>query len=101
MPAKRKSKKSVGKANKINKPLANIKQGPKLELGWAVAALVLNIIIPGVGSIVGNRTREGIWQLVLFLCGIILSIILIGVPIVVAAWVWSLITGILILRDSM
>ncbi len=88
--AKKRSKKSNPKSKK-NSPNQTI----------AIIALILNIlIIPGLGSLIGGKTREGIWQLVLSIIGGLLSIILIGIPIVIAAWIWGLVTGIKLIQES-
>jgi TM2 domain-containing membrane protein YozV len=68
--------------------------------GVAVAALVLNLMFPGVGSLVAGRTQLGVAQLVMFGIGLPLSFILIGFPLVVASWVWSLMTGIRLIDES-
>jgi len=68
--------------------------------GTAVAAMVLNVVLPGVGSLVAGRVAIGITQLVLWIVGVPLSLVLIGVPMVLAAWIWSLVTGIQILDES-
>jgi hypothetical protein len=73
--------------------------GPPLE-STAVAAMVLNVIIPGSGSLVAGRVSIGIVQLMLWIIGVPLSFILVGVPMALAAWVWSLVTGIQILEES-
>lgn len=73
----------------------------KTSKGLAIAALLLNVLLlPGLGSIVGGKTTEGIIQLVLTLVGIPLSIFLVGIPLIIVAWVWALITGIQILQES-
>ena len=69
--------------------------------GTAIAALLLNILlIPGVGSLIGQRKKEGIWQLVLFLVGIPMTLILVGVFMIMAAWIWGLVTGIQIMQTA-
>jgi TM2 domain-containing membrane protein YozV len=60
----------------------------------ATAGLMLNLVLPGVGSIVAGRTVEGILQLVLFMISLPLCFILIGIPLCVATWAWALATGI-------
>lgn len=80
----------------------------------AIVALLLNIlIIPGLGSIVGGKTKAGIIQLCLLLgggvfvfVGIPLSLILIGLPLmavggimVLASWIWGIVTGIQLIRE--
>lgn len=75
----------------------------------AIVGLLLNVLVlAGLGSIVGGRTQEGIWQLVLYLggaimlfVGILLTLVLVGILIIplaalamLAGWVWGVVTGI-------
>ncbi len=79
--------------------MANAKKKP--GQGIAIAALLLNILIlPGLGSIIGGRTKEGVIQLVLFLVGIPLSIILVGIPLMIAMWIWGIVTGVQLVKES-
>ena len=73
--------------------------GPPSE-GTAVTALVLNIVLPGVGSLVAGRTSQGVTQLVLWVVSFPLMFVLIGFPMLLAIWVWSLVSGIQILEES-
>ncbi len=69
--------------------------------GIAIAALLLNILVlPGLGSIIGGRTKVGIWQLVLFVVGIPLAFVIIGIPLMIAMWIWALVTGIEIIQSA-
>jgi TM2 domain-containing membrane protein YozV len=68
--------------------------------GTAVTALVLNIIIPGVGSLVAGRTSQGVAQLVLWVVSFPLMFALVGFPMLLAVWIWSLVSGIQILEES-
>jgi TM2 domain-containing membrane protein YozV len=68
--------------------------------GSAVAAMVLNVIIPGSGSLVAGRVSTGVAQMLLWVIGFPLCFVLVGFPMVMAAWVWSLVTGIHILEES-
>jgi TM2 domain-containing membrane protein YozV len=68
--------------------------------GTAVAAMVLNVIIPGTGSLIAGRVAIGVVQLVLWIIGVPLSFVVIGLPMALAAWIWSLVTGIQILEES-
>ncbi|MGZ3405701.1 MAG: hypothetical protein ACXVDD_18320 [Polyangia bacterium] len=68
--------------------------------GTAVAALILNIFVPGVGSLVAGRTSIGVAQLVMWVVAFPLCIVLIGFPMLLAAWIWSLVSGIQILEES-
>lgn len=69
--------------------------------GIAIASLLLNILIlPGLGSLIGGRTKVGIIQLVLFIIAIPLSLILIGIPLLIAMWIWALVTSIQIVKEA-
>lgn len=84
----KKSSKSVAKSSKKN-------------LGLAIVSLILNILIfPGLGTLVAGKTKTGVWQVVLAVVGAILSFVLIGIPIFVAAWIWGLITGIKLIQEA-
>jgi len=73
----------------------------KTSQGIAIAALLLNILIlPGLGSIVGGRKKTGIIQLVLTIVAIPLCLILIGIPLLIAMWIWALVTGIDIIKEA-
>lgn len=76
-------------------------KGKKPSQGIAILALLLNVLIlPGLGSIVGGKTKVGIIQLVLTLVGIPLSFVFIGIPLIIAMWIWALITGIQLIKES-
>jgi TM2 domain-containing membrane protein YozV len=66
----------------------------------ATMGLVLNLVFPGVGSIVAGKTGEGIAQLVLFVIGLPLCFLLIGIPLCVAVWGWALSTGLRAVHES-
>ena len=91
---------------KISKPSKIIsKKSSKKEMrvtkNMAIVGLVLNVIvIPGLGSLICGKKTAGIWQLVLSLVGVLLSIILIGIPMIIAAWIWGLITGIRLIQEA-
>lgn len=59
----------------------------------AVTGLVLNMCMPGVGSIVAGKPGPGIAQLAMLVAGIPLCFVLIGFPLVFAAWLWSIMTA--------
>ena len=70
-----------------------------------ILALVLNLLIlPGVGTLVGKRTTEGIIQLVLSVFSILLIFTffgaIVGIPLLIAMWIWALVVGIQILQES-
>jgi len=74
---------------------------PELSPPQAVAAMFLNAMVcPGVGSLVGGRTHTGVAQLSLFLVGLPLIVVAIGLPMVVAAWTWGIATGAQMIADA-
>jgi len=103
---------------KFEQPMKEKKRA-KNGQALAIVCLVLNVLLlPGLGSLIYGKTREGIWQIVLHVLGVILifsgillsvSVILlwIGVPMIIlgtfasaGAWIWSLVTGIQIIKES-
>ncbi len=61
-------------------------------------AIILNIFIPGSGSLVIGRTAEGIGQILIWGLGFILTFITLGIglviggPMMLGAWIWGLVT---------
>ena len=133
MPAKRKTKKTTKRTVRkktppkrsytkkspigiqVHKPLQTTR--PRRNKGGSQAlsiiGLILNLaILPGLGTIVGGRIKEGIWQIVLLLGSIILGLLLtltaigaiIGVPIIILGpaviWIWALISGIKMIQEA-
>jgi len=84
---------------RVGEPGQMVHVSPPSE-GTAVTALVLNIIIPGVGSLVAGRTSQGVVQLVMWVVSFPLMFVLIGFPMLLAVWIWSLVSGIQILEES-
>lgn len=70
----------------------------------AIAGLIVNLFIPGLGSIIGGKTNAGIIQLVLSALSAFLIITvlgaLIGIPLAIAMWIWALITGIKMVKKT-
>jgi TM2 domain-containing membrane protein YozV len=74
---------------------------PAVTESNALAGLLLNaLFLPGLGSLVMGRPGEGVGQLVLFLVGIPLCFVLVGFPMIVAAWTWGLMTGIRVMNEA-
>lgn len=77
----------------------------KISRGIAIVGLILNILIlPGLGSLIGGRIGLGIIQLIFSLIGFALSLtiigIVIGIPLIVAMWIWALVTGIQLIKEA-
>lgn len=68
----------------------------------AISALVLNILLPGLGSIIAGRTKAGIYQLVLVAIALTTAIFFIpAIPAIfwAIAWIWGIITGIQLIKS--
>lgn len=84
----------------LHTPSRSATAGP-ITPGQAVSAMFLNAMVcPGVGSLVGGQTRAGLAQLSLFLLGIPLVLVAIGLPMVVAAWTWGIATGAQLIAEA-
>lgn len=70
------------------------------KMPLAVTALVLNIFFPGLGTLIAGKINIGIWQLLIFLVGALFSLQLIGLPLILAAWIWALVTSIQLIRRA-
>ena len=55
--------------------------------------VILSFFIPGLGSIVNGNTSRGAIILCVYVLGWILSLFLIGIPILIGAWIWGLVDG--------
>ncbi|SDB44109.1 hypothetical protein SAMN02982931_03348 [Bauldia litoralis] len=57
-------------------------------------AIIVNIFVPGSGTIIVGKLGQGAAQFLLFALGIVLTFAvagpIVGVPLAVAAWVWAL-----------
>jgi TM2 domain-containing membrane protein YozV len=85
----------------VQQPVQNSSSSEDVSETLAIVCLLLNIlIIPGLGSLIGKRTKAGIWQIVLFVIGIPLCFVIIGFFVILASWIWSLITGIDIIKKA-
>jgi TM2 domain-containing membrane protein YozV len=54
-------------------------------------SLLVSFFIPGVGSMINGDTGTGIAILVLYVLGVVLAFFLIGIPLLLGAWIWGLI----------
>lgn len=99
--AKKKKRKVAQRAprKKVVKK-APVKKKP--SMGLAIAGLIINVIIlPGLGSLIGGRKRDGVIQLVLYIVGIpLMFFFLLGLPLMIAMWIWALVTGIQMIRAA-
>jgi TM2 domain-containing membrane protein YozV len=55
--------------------------------------VILSFFIPGLGSMVNGSGARGGIILAVYVFGWILSLVLIGIPILIGAWIWGLVDG--------
>ncbi|KAL0483513.1 hypothetical protein AKO1_014553 [Acrasis kona] len=76
-----------------NRKNLQISKIPKLEETMALVVLILNIIFPGIGTIVAailtDSDEKRKWNLIFGVLQILLSFLLIG-------WLWSILWGVII-----
>ncbi|HLU64851.1 MAG TPA: hypothetical protein VKZ63_01160 [Kofleriaceae bacterium] len=85
----------------VARPLAPIAWEQRVGSGQAVASMFLNAMVcPGIGSLVGGKTGTGLAQLSLFLVGLPLAVITVGLPLMLAAWVWGIATGAQLIAEA-
>lgn len=57
--------------------------------------LILNFFFPGLGTLIVGRQKEGVAQLILYAIGCLLTmtiiLAIIGIPLMMGAWIWSLV----------
>ena len=60
-----------------------------------VLAILLNVFFPGVGTIVAGRVALGIFQIIAYGIGVILTFTgigaIIGIPIMFVIWIWGIV----------
>jgi len=112
MMAKKKVAKKKTVSRKKHVSIQNAPSEKKRGMGLAIVSLILNVMFwPGLGSLVGMKTREGIWQVILFIAGASLGayayfyswslfLLSLGGVLAFAAWVWGLITGIVMIQEA-
>jgi len=64
---------------------------------------VLNILLPGLGSIIAGRIKTGIYQLVLIALALIAAIFIPGWIVFcilwAIAWIWGIVTGVQLIKS--
>jgi len=62
-------------------------------------AILLNILLPGVGSFVIGKAGQGIGQIIIWGLGLLMTIStlgiggIIGLPMMIGAWIWAIVTA--------
>ena len=87
----------------MKKEILKRKEKTKTPKGIVILGLIGNIIFPGVGTIILGKYDIGIIQLVLSLVGLFFLInsvgIMIGIPFLLAIWIWALVVSIKALKN--
>lgn len=65
-------------------------QAPRKE---PLLGLVTSFFIPGLGSMLNGDVGRGVGILIGYFVALLLSVILIGIPIALALWVWGMVDG--------
>jgi TM2 domain-containing membrane protein YozV len=69
-----------------------------MEVAMKVLGVIVNIFIPGIGSLIVGKIGTGILQFILYCFGVILTITaigaIIGVPLCIIVWIWSIVTAV-------
>jgi hypothetical protein len=93
-----------GVMNPADLPAAQIYSNPGAK-GMNINGLVLNVVVPGVGSLVCGK-MIGLAMLGLALLGVILFLMplgwgrLIGLLPILGAWIWSIVAGVGLLNEK-
>jgi TM2 domain-containing membrane protein YozV len=93
----RKSKKRA-----VNRAQPAARAATKNHMPLAVVGFILNLFLPGLGSIVGGKVRTGIWQVILFLIGAFLYLYFepLGGVLSFAAFIWGIVTGVVLIQEA-
>ncbi|MDI3473963.1 MAG: hypothetical protein PWR30_286 [Candidatus Woesearchaeota archaeon] len=79
----------------------NMAATKKVKGTLALASLILNMAIPGVGSLVAEKKNEGTWQLILLILGVLLILFpFVGVPLIIIAWIWGVLTSVKLVKQA-
>lgn len=54
-------------------------------------SLIVSFFIPGVGSMINGDVGTGVAILILYIVGVALAFVLVGIPLLIGAWIWGLI----------
>ena len=98
---KRRSRNPKYKVTRISTKVNQRKRNNSMSL--AIISVILNfLVIPGLGSLIGGKTKPGVWQMILFLIGAIGTYFfynLFGIVMFVA-WIWGVVTGIKMIQEA-
>ena len=97
--AKRKTKVKAVKVSKAMPARSSVSQST------AVIALIMNIIIPGLGTLFAKKTREGLYQILIAVLGFAIifgfsPIAILGFAMLLGAWIWAIVRGIKLVSEA-
>jgi len=99
--AKKKAKRTVEKKSVAKKSAAKPARKQK-SIGLAIVALILNLLLPGIGSLIGGRIKIGIMQLILIIISLVLSLFYTWISLLIwfIAWIWAIVTGVILVKRA-
>lgn len=60
-------------------------------------AVIVNVFLPGVGTLIVGKIGSGIFQIILYLVGLTVSLtgvgVIVGLPIMLAVWIWAIVSA--------
>ena len=73
----------------------------------ALVGLLVNALCPppGIGSLIGGKTSAGVFQILFFVVGLAFCAtgwmgMPVGIPMIIASWIWGLVTGVSTLNEA-
>jgi TM2 domain-containing membrane protein YozV len=91
----------VGASIKPDEQLRRYERHGSPSEAAAIVSLAVNaFFFPGLGSLIVGRTGPAIGQMILFLTGIPLSFVIIGLPLLAVAWLWAIITSLSAIAEA-
>jgi TM2 domain-containing membrane protein YozV len=97
---KKKAKNKTSTKNKASVSKRTKKRSNRITPGLATLALILNVIFPGIGSLIGGRIRTGILQIILIIAVLTFFPPLIGILVWIGTVIWGIVTGVSIMQDA-
>lgn len=96
------AKKKTKKKAKTTVKKETAKKTPKkgLTSGLATLALILNVIFPGVGSLIGGKMKTGIFQIILISAVLFLLPLTLGILVWVGTVIWGIVTGVKLVQEA-
>ena len=76
--------------------------GKRLTQGLATLALILNVVFPGIGSLIGGKLKTGVLQIILIATVIFFFPYAreIGIVAWIGAIIWGIVTGVQMIKES-